>query len=192
MRHDFRPAMNRLVAQLRKKDPKAFDLSAVKDVERAMRREYPGASVARPMPVAEDTWEISTTLLSAQPSASPVVVEFPGPVEIHGAYAVVRGLSTPAPLPAPTADDIRVSLQINDRNFRTVARYGVSGAANTNSNVSTLSALVQPNRVLAFSIENDNPRIALGFQWARGANLYQDAAIFLAFYVSPIGKWAEG
>lgn len=175
---------SQFAAALRRKDQSVFDPKLIAKIERAARDMFPGSNVAESMPVARDTYELSADLLSGNPQTNLVSLDFPGPVDIVGILASLTDLGTPPALPTATADDVRVSLRINEQMYRTVQRSGV--ATGSNGSTVVLAFLVMPSRVFAERITNSQPKIDVQFSWRRGVGTRRDTAISLAFLTRPI------
>jgi hypothetical protein len=140
-------------------------------------------------PVAPYTWEVQTTLAGSVERTARVPIQFRGALEILGVSpsVVVDGVATGAPLRVPTADDIMVIVDINQRE-RLTNRLESTTVAGPGESFVTLSKLdVFLPRLFRAQLKNASPDMGLQFRWkvfnTGGAPLiYENARISLAFF----------
>jgi hypothetical protein len=177
--HFVKPLV-RLAALIRRKDAAVFDPRTLRAVERAIDNAFPGAQAAQTVPVSRDVWELNTNLVSANAQSNLVAIDFPGPVDIVGVRVSLDVYGAEA-LPAPTTDDIRIQLRVNEQMYRTANRQ-VAGAGST----VPLSAFVSTSRIYCDRLRNGSPKVDAVFSWRRGANVKQSVNISLTFFTNPI------
>lgn len=161
----------RLLERLRNVVPK-------QELERAIRAAnnwFPGAIAARHLPVSPLTYEVRADLASASLQTQPIVFDFPRPIELVGASVSVIETAAGA-LTTPSADELLCDIEIDSREHPTVNKGDAPG------NLVTLNNFTNPNRIFAIRLTSPSPRLAVTYQWRRGANTCNPANIALAFF----------
>lgn len=158
----------------------ASDPRVLEALERAARRSFDGAWVARQQPIAPLTWEVQAPLLGANPETARVALEFPRPVELVGLAATVE--VTAAGGTVPTLDNIAVAIDLNNQERITSAQGITAGAGGVNGTFVTLSSMTNDKRLLGLKCDVAKPNVGFSFRWKRGAGVFQNSLITVAVF----------
>jgi hypothetical protein len=138
--------------------------------------------VPRLKPAARDTWELQGSLLGAQETSDVIKMDFPGPCKIVGMYPSLSQGAAGGGLIQATLDDIMVLLDFNQER-RYTAQVGQTTAAQKAQGYVTLNAMNTAFRDLDIEVTNSRPVMDVQFRWKRGAGIYVDNVVSLAFFV---------
>lgn len=182
------------LAKARQSPAFASDPVLLDALETAARNSNDGAVAALHAPVASETWEARATMRGAQQTSERVPMRIPYESIIVGFYPSVISLGgEPGPLKA-TADDIDVAIDIDNKEVITSAQgVTVPGTTGRDGSFVTLGSLsVQTPRLIWLVLDRTSNDLGITYRWKRGANVYEDALVSLAFYIRPLRRGLAG
>ena len=181
------------LAKARQSPAFASDPTLLDALEKAARNSHDGAVAALHAPVASDTWEARATMRGAQQTSDRVPMRIPYESVIVGFYPSVVALDTGGVV-VPTLDDIDVAIDIdNKENITSAQGVTTTGSTVRDGSFVTLGAMsVQTPRLLWLVLDRISNDLGITFRWKRGANVYRDALISMAFYIRPLHRGLAG
>lgn len=183
----LREAVAEFVDRVRRRPSDASDPAVLKDLSDAAKTSWDGAFAALHAPVAPDTWELSTLLNSADPQSSREAMRIPNPTEIVGICVSIVALTQPVGLLVPTADDIAVSIDLDNKTYLTSARGITTAALGRDGTFVSLGCIdVKVPRLFGVKLTNPSTELGVTFRWKRGINVYQNSLIALDLFTRPL------
>ncbi len=144
--------------------------------------------VPRLKPVAADTWELRAFLSRTEEETDRIPLQFPKPMLVVGAHAVVIRGSYAGSLAIPSVEDILCLIDLDEQ--RRFTARAQSNAAGENAQFCNLSSIDTRYRDLQINGTSPQPVFGVTFAWwhfESGTPRYEDAEIALSLFVtSPI------
>lgn len=180
------------LAKARQSPAFASDPSLLDALEKSARNSHDGAIAALHAPVASETWEARATMLGGQQTSDRVPMRIPYESVIVGFYPTVVPFGGAGVV--PTLDDIDVAIDIDNKETITSAQgFTVPGSTVRDGSFVTLGAMgVQTPRLIWLVLDRISNDLGVVYRWKRGAGVYQDAIVSLAFFIRPLRRGFAG
>lgn len=173
----------------------ASDPSELDNLEKAALTSFSGAFGATNAPIAPFTYEARTILLSSATVSERVEVLVPFPMMVVGVYPSLSVLTSGAGTGTPSLNDIDVTLDLNNKDFKTAVNGNTSTSATATTPTRdgqfvTLAALGTGNsngaRLLGWEIPYRTATIGATFRWKQGSGVYHDTIVSLSLFTRPM------
>lgn len=181
------------LAKARQSPAFASDPVLLDSLEKSARNSMEGAVAALHAPVASDTWEARATLLGAAQQSERIPVRIPYESVLVGLYpSVVPMVGNLGP--APTLNDIDVSVDIDNKETITSAQgVTVPGSTVRDGTFVTLGSLsVQTPRLTWLVLDKVSNDIGVTYRWKLGPGVHGDTLVSLAFFIRPLRRANTG